>query len=96
MKNVSFKNGALRFLKSLERGAGEDLIYSIALERGQVFICVAAHPSMTKKRFSTGNERLLFLIDPTEFTKGMDDVVKDVVEQINEKIYLVGDTNEDS
>lgn len=94
MQKTKFKDGAMNLLTSLAKLSGDDLIYSLALEKGNVFVCVAAHPSMTNKRFDTGNERLLFLIDEVEYDKNEDDVIKNVAEQINEHVVIEEATNE--
>lgn len=92
---IGFKDGALKFMKDLEALNGEDLIYSLALEGGNVFVMVTAHPSMTKKRWATGNQRLMFLIDETEYIMGQDELVEDLTNRIAEQMVFVTDDDVD-
>lgn len=92
---IRFKDGALKFLHDLEKENGSDLIYSLALEAGNVFVMVTAFPSMTKKRWTTGNERLMFIIEPGEYIMGQDFMVEDLTKRIQEHMVLVDDPDVD-
>ena len=89
-----FKNKGLSFITELANKNGHDLIYSLALEAGNVFVIVAAHPSMTKKRWTTENERLMFLIDESEYEMNQDELINDLTKRIEAHMYYVGDKNE--
>jgi hypothetical protein len=92
---TSFKDGALKFMKDLEKQNGDDLIYSLALEGGNVFVMVTAHPSMTKKRWDTGNERIMFLVEETEYILDQDLLVEDFTERLTEHMVYVTDEDID-
>jgi len=85
----SFKDGGFHFINSLANKNGHDLIYSLALEKGNIFVCIAAHPSMTKKRWSTGNERITFLIDKEEYNMDQDELIADLTRRITDHIVYV-------
>jgi hypothetical protein len=93
--SISFENSALKFMKDLEAKNGEDLIYSLALEGGNVFVMITAFPSMTKKRWSTGNQRLMFLIDTAEYDIEQDLLVEDLTKRIQEHMVFVDDPDVD-
>jgi hypothetical protein len=85
----TFQNKALSFLKGMEERMGNDLIYSLALEAGNVFLCVAAHPSMTPKRWDTERERILFLIDEEEYGMDQDELIEVLSERLEDHMYYV-------
>jgi hypothetical protein len=93
---LTFDGGAFKFINDLSNAAGDDLIYSLALENGNLFMCVTAYPSMTKKRFDTGNERLLFLINPDEYSFTQDKMVSKLAEMIAEHVTLVDEVQPDA
>lgn len=82
-QDVTFDNGAAGFLTGLADNCGDDLIYSFALESGNLFMCVTAHPSMTKKTFKSGNLREVFLIEPNELDISQEDMIKTLSGLIN-------------
>lgn len=95
MMSISFKDGGLRFLREMEKKNGDDLIYSLALEKGNVFVCIAAHPSMTAKRWDTGNERILFIIDEGEYVMDQDLLIDDLTERVKDHTVYVTDDDID-
>lgn len=68
-------------MRDLAETAGKDLIYSLAYENDNLFLCVTAYPSMTKKRFvnhdntADGDLRAVFLVDENDFDTTQDELV---------------------
>ena len=87
--NVTCDTGAFGFMENLAKSAGEDLVYSLALEKGNLFMCVTAFPSMTKKRFDTEGDgmRAIFLIDQDEYELSQSVMIDNLTKMINDHIY---------
>jgi hypothetical protein len=92
-KKISCGDGAFGFMEDLSKSAGEDLVYSLALEDGNMFMCVTAFPSLTKKRFDVSDEgmRAVFYIDEDDFKLSQNEMVEKMTTLINDHIYYVDD-----
>ena len=92
-KMIKCDEGAFKFMIDLANAGGDDLVYSLALERGNMFMCVTAFPSMTKKRFDTSEDgmRAVFLLDTEEYGESQSDMVNSLVKLINNHIYYVNE-----
>lgn len=94
--NVACDTGAIGFIKDLAKAAGEDLVYSLALEKGNVFMCVTAFPSMTRKKFDTDTSdgmRAIFLIDESEYGMGQTAMVDKLAALISKHTYYEDDVD---
>ena len=94
--NVTCDTGAFGFIEDLAKSAGEDLVYSLALEKGNLFMCVTAFPSMTDKKFATSEDgmRAIFLIDKEEYGWSQSDMVEKLTKMINDQIYYEKDVTD--
>ena len=90
---TSFKDGGLQFINDLANKNGTDLGYSLALEAGNVFVIVVAYPSMTKKRFNTEKERIMFHIPEDEYDMDQNKLIDRLSEQIQDHMYFVDEEN---
>ena len=90
-KKVVCADGALGFMEQLSESAGDDLVYSLALERGNMFMCVTAFPSLTKKRFDVNDDgmRAVFHLPEEDFKLTQDELVEKLTAQIKEHMYYV-------
>lgn len=92
---MKFNESALKFLTDLQAQNGHDLGYSLAVEGDVIFVIIVAQPSMTPKRWNTGNPRIMFLIDEDEYEMGQDELVADLTARIQEHMVLVTDEGVD-
>lgn len=86
MSDLSFADGAGKFINQLVEKCGDDLIYSLAYEDGNWFLCVTAHNTLTEKEFNNGNIRVLFQIAQEEMGLSQDEMVNDLARMVNEMI----------
>jgi hypothetical protein len=95
-KTVVCADGALGFMEQLAESAGDDLVYSLALENGNMFMCVTAFPSLTKKRFDINDDglRAVFHLPEEDFKLTQDALVEKLTGQINAHLYDVREDNE--
>jgi hypothetical protein len=86
---IACSDGALGFMEDLAKSAGDDLIYSLALEKGNMFMCVTAFPSLTKKRFDTEDDglRAVFHLPESDFKLSQDELVENLTQLIEEHTY---------
>lgn len=88
---TTFTENGLRFLLELERMNGDDLVYSLARERGQTFLMVVAFPSMTSRRWNLKDDekrdedgtRLMLHLDENDLNKDQNTLLHDIKEQID-------------
>lgn len=86
MSELSFNEGAGKFMSDLVERCGDDLIYSLAYEDGNLFLCVTAHEMLTDKEFNNGNIRVVFKIEDNELNIAQDEMAETLSNLVNDMI----------
>ena len=86
MTDLTFNEGAGKFMQDLVDKCGDDLIYSLAYEAGNLFLCVTAHNTLTEKEFNNGNIRAVFKIEDNELAVPQDEMADTLSKLVNDMI----------
>jgi hypothetical protein len=86
MNDLTFGEGAGKFMGDLVEKCGDDLIYSLAYEDGNLFLCVTAHEMLTDKEFNNGSMRVTFRIEHNELGILQDEMVDTLSSLVNDMI----------